>query len=79
MKIINDFNFRDNNSLCVTPASVAASLSPTQVTREQIAPVVAGAQAVDPEQASVDNNIGSQRIRRSRRLAGLPRENEGIT
>ena len=76
-KMLNDFNLRNSNSLCVTPNVVAAPLSPTQVTRGQNVTVVAGAQAVNQEEA--DEIVGNQRIRRSRRLAGLPMENEGIT
>ena len=78
-KIIRNFSFRDDNSSCVTPDAVAALLPPTQVTGEQIDPVIAGAQTDNPEEALVDDNQGGQRIRRSRRLAGLPMENEGIT
>ena len=76
-KMLNDFNLRNSDSLCVTPNVVAAPLSPTQVTRGQNVTVVPGAQAVNQEEAN--EIIGSQRIRRSRRLAGLPMENEGIT
>ena len=77
-KFIKDFKFRENSLSCVTPDAVAVSSPPTQVTGLQIAPLVAGAQPVTQEETSHDNPPGGQ-TRRSRRLAGLPQENDGIT
>ena len=77
-KFIKDFKFRENSLSCVTPDAVAVSSPPTQVTGLQIAPSVAGAHADSLAEMSVEATNREQ-TRRSRRLAGLPQENDGIT
>ena len=73
---LNDFIFKQNSS-CTTPITAAAFPSSTQVTGLQHEIPVTGAYAEDlvaPTRDPVNNAP-----RRSRRLAGLPRENDGIT
>ena len=76
---IKNFNLRDEDYTCVTPDAVAVFAPPAQVMRMQHAPLVTGAQEVFQEEADVNNTSGGQTTRRSRRLAGLPQENDGIT
>ena len=69
---LNDFIF---NSSCTTPNTAAAFPSSTQVTGLQHEVPVTGAYGED----IIANINGPNAPRRSRRLAGLPRENDGIT
>ena len=73
---LNNFKFKHNPS-CTTLDTAAASSSPAQVTRLQSAVPVAGAYAVGNR--IPPNNLRNNSPRRSRRLAGLPLEHNGIT
>ena len=77
--VLRDFNYKDEGSRAI-PDAVAVSSSPSQVTGLHIAPLVAGVDAVAEEpQTTICSGNDSHTRRRSRRIAGLPRENEGIT
>ena len=73
---LNNLNF-NHNPFCTTLDTAVASSSSAQVTGLQSAVPVAGVYAVENRIPPI--NLGNNAPRKSRRIAGLPLEHNGIT